>query len=250
MLTSVNSLFFITFDKTFHMKYSILVLGFCLFASFGFAQELAFNINDTFSKPVLKEQLDEAKSMKDINADYPSSWISDADYVSTEISATCNGVEMKATGQNEQLNPSQQRVLQSADIATAIHVEVKYRVKNSITQIVDVKTMNFSVSHVPATKASYIGGEEAMNLYLKENAMDKINKSESNKFDFAGVKFYVNKDGKIINPKVFTTSGDKNVDRILVETISNMPKWKPAKDSNGVAVQQEFELHVGMMIGC
>jgi outer membrane biosynthesis protein TonB len=64
------------------------------------------------------------------------------------------------------------------------------------------------------------------------------------------VKFYVNKEGKIINPKVITTSGDKNVDQILIETISNMPNWNPAKDSNGVAVQQEFELHVGKMIGC
>jgi hypothetical protein len=232
------------------MKFSLITLSLCLFTVLGFSQELAFNINDTYSKPVLKEQLVGAKFLKDIHDDYPSSWIADADYISTEISATVNGVVMKAMGQNEKLNPSQQRVLSAADIATAIDITVKYRVKNSITDEVVENIMNFSVSHVPAIKASYRGGEEAMNTYLKENAIDKIDQSTDNKFEFAGVKFFINKDGKVVNPTILTTSGDKATDLLLLETIKNMPKWNPAKDSKGNSVRQEFEFHVGNMIGC
>ena len=52
--------------------------------------------------------------------------------------------------------------------------------------------------------------------------------------------FTVNEEGEIVNAKISQTSGDSKTDKLFVEAINKMPKWKPAQNSKGVKVKQEF----------
>jgi len=46
------------------------------------------------------------------------------------------------------------------------------------------------------------------------------------------------------------TSGDQKTDKLLLKAINKMPKWKPAENSDGIKVKQEFEFSVGNCGGC
>ncbi|MFT4667667.1 MAG: hypothetical protein ACI9XB_004640 [Gammaproteobacteria bacterium] len=49
---------------------------------------------------------------------------------------------------------------------------------------------------------------------------------------------------------MYNSSIDENVNELLLETIQNMPCWKPAEYANGLKVKQEFVLTVGNMESC
>lgn len=232
------------------MKYGIFILSFLFTSMIISAQDLDFMIHGSFGKPISKEQLVNAEKLSDLKSDYPSSWIADSDYISTEVFGICSGKEVSAAGISIDLTPEQKKMLKNTDIGTDIKVVVKYKSTNSITGKEDINTMNFSLSRVPKTEATYSGGEEELKLYLKLQAIDKINQTSSNKFEFAAVKFFIDIEGNPIKPKLITSTGDKEIDKILITTIENMPKWKPAEDAMGNKVVQEFEFNVGSMIGC
>ena len=59
------------------------------------------------------------------------------------------------------------------------------------------------------------------------------------------VIFAINEAGEIVNAKISRSSGDSKTDKLLLETIYKMPKWKPAKNSKGIKVKQIFEFSVG-----
>jgi len=232
------------------MKYTITTLILVLTIFSGFSQELGFDIFGNSGKSVSKKQLSEAKSLIDINPEYPSSWINESDYVSSEIKTSAHGEIAIARGMNEVLNAEQMNVLKEAEIGSNIDIEVKYNVHNSITNKVALKTMKFTVSLVPEKEAEYLGGQDEMKKYLKQRTVDKINSTSKSKFEMARVKFVVDENGNATSAQISQTSKDDNIDQILLETIDNMPNWRPAEDSNGVKVSQEFELVVGTMIGC
>lgn len=232
------------------MRYSIVALILLLFVGNGFSQEMGYDIFGTFSKPVVEEQLQTAATMIDINPDYPSSWINEEDYVSSEIKAICEGKTMKAVGENDVFTSEQKSILAGADLGSNIDIEVKYKSKNSITGLWDIKAMNFSVSLVPEKEAEYPGGQDEMKAYLKQYAIDKINTSNHNKFEFAKVKFIVDEVGKTTQAQIMKTSENKEIDQLLLEVIANMPNWRPAESADGEMVKQEFEFVVGTMMGC
>jgi TonB family protein len=86
--------------------------------------------------------------------------------------------------------------------------------------------------------------------HIKESAIRKISEIESNQMQPAFVKFTVNEAGVITNVRVTKISGDQKIDKLLLRANTNMPKWKPAQQANGINVKQEFELSVGNNGGC
>ena len=66
----------------------------------------------------------------------------------------------------------------------------------------------------------------------------------------AAVKFTINEKGEIVNPHIFESTKNEKVDKILLETIKKMPKWKPAKHANGLKTKQDFMFTVGNMESC
>jgi TonB family protein len=203
------------------------------------SQNLWFEIRPTYKNPLKKEKVNSAQSFDEISSDYPKNWLSE--YVSTEISTTTHGKTMAAVGKTGVLTEEQKRILNSVDIGSEIRINNKYKSKNSATDKIEIRNVDYIATVIPDVEAEYFNGQEQMMKYLKENAINKI--SERN-FEVL-IRFTVNESGEISNSKIKVTSNDSKIDRLLLDTINNMPKWKPAQNSKGVKVKQEFEFSVG-----
>ncbi|MDZ4708820.1 MAG: energy transducer TonB [Saprospiraceae bacterium] len=232
------------------MKNAAIILLLCSMISTGFAQELRFEVRPTYSRPVNKYKLNEATTLVDINPGYPTAWVTD--YVSTELTVTSNGKVIKATGINATLSTDQKNILVLADLGTDIVVDVNYQSKNSITGLKKPDQMHFSMSLIPEIEAEYQGGTQLMTQYLKENAIGKISELDAKKFEGTVIKFTVNEEGEIANARISAASEDEHIDLLLLDAISNMPKWRPAANSNGTKVKQDFVFSVGLpgLRGC
>lgn len=224
----------------------ITTLLFVLFAN-SFAQELNFEVHGKYSHPIKKETLEKAKSMSDLIPYFPSDWISD--YVSVEILATNNGTPVMAAGIDDKLNSEQKNILSSADMGAEVVINISFRYDHSVSNITDIGKMHYIATLVPEIEAEYPGGNQQMNQYLKENAISKIPETSSKQLPEVLLRFTVNEEGKVANARVFKTSGDTKIDELLLEAINKMPMWRPAEDSNGTKVKQEFEFTVGSA-GC
>lgn len=211
---------------------------------------MGYNIYGTYGKPIIADQLNNAESMVDINADYPSNWINESDYISSEIAAYCNGIVKRSIGQNNIFTAEQRSILKEVDFGTTVEVTVKFIAKNSITHKDEINTMNFSVSLIPEKQAMYIGGEGEMKAYLKQYAIDRITAFDYDKFEMAKVKFVVNQEGVATDAEIINSSDYEEIDQLLLNTIANMPNWTPAESAEGDKVKQEFEFVVGTLIGC
>lgn len=219
----------------------------CLLINTTFAQELRFEVRPTYSKPVHKNQLTEAKTLQDINPGYPAAWVKD--YISTELTVTNNGNLMKAAGANATLSTDQKDLLVRADLGTDILVDVKYQAKNPITGLTKSDLIHFSLSLIPEIEAEYPGGPQLMTQYLKENAMSKLTVLDPKTFKGTVIKFTINEEGEIANARISTPSDNELIDHLLLDAISKMPKWKPAGTTHGIKVKQDFVFNVGIP-GC
>ena len=194
-----------------------------------------------------KAALHEANTLLDLNSRYPSSWI--REYLSVEILAIHQGQKKKARGKNDTLSLEQKNIMYQADSGTDISVIVHYMPENNLKHN-DPKKIAFSVSIDPETHAQYPGGQEQLLKYVKKNAVDKIQDGILTGYALAAVKFAVNEEGIVTDAQIFWTSEDKKTDEILLETICNMPNWKPAEYADGTRVRQEFAFTVGNMESC
>ncbi len=196
---------------------------------------------------ITKEKLNDARSLIDLDPEYKSSWI--RAYISVEISASYNGSKRKAVSKNDILSQEQKDLMNMADVGTDISVKVQYIPENTLKHN-DPKEISFTFTIDPESEAKYSGGQQQLNQYLKENVMDKIPAGSFKNYDLAAVKFTINEAGQIVDAHVFETSKDENIDALLLETIRNMPRWKPAEYAGGTKVKQEFVLTVGNMENC
>ncbi len=215
-----------------------------------FAQDLKYEVNSKLVNPIKKEKLSTAQVMGDLIPGYPTNWI--MSYVSVSISGTCNGKPVTVKGSNEKLTEEQKTILNTADLGTNISVNIEYKTKNAISEELEISDMHYRTSYAPDMQAEYVSGKEQMTDYLKENIVTKIPESVSKQMTQAIVKFTVNEQGNIDSAEISKTSGDAKTDKLLLEAINHMPKWKPAQNSNGTKVKQNFEFVLGgkMLGGC
>ena len=238
-----------------NFQYVLLLILFTAFVAqpFGFAQfnsdeKLEYVVEKVF-KPlsISKEKLNNAETVGDLREHFKPSWV--REYLSVEILTTQNGSTKKAINKIGKLSEEQKTNMQTNDAGKDISVKIKYIPENNLKNN-DAKEMNFSFLVYPEQEASYPGGQKKLQKYLKKNAIDKIPEGIITSFELAAVKFTVTKDGKIINPKLAWSSNDENVDKLLLETVQNMPSWKPAEFANGTKIDQEFAFAVGNMESC
>ncbi|MFT7606499.1 MAG: hypothetical protein ACI8VT_004102, partial [Saprospiraceae bacterium] len=220
--------------------------------------ELRYEVNRTYpSISIAKEKLKEAHTLIDLNEannlhlHYRPAWI--REYISVEISASNKGILRKAVSENDTLSQEQKDIMNMADVGTDISVNIQYIPENTLKHN-DAKEIDFKFTVNPESEAIYAGGQQQLKQYLKENAIDKIPTGSFKGYDLAAVKFTINEEGKIIDAHIFgpefQTSKDEKIDKLLLETICNMPNWKPAEYANGTKVKQEFVLTVGNMENC
>jgi TonB family protein len=230
------------------MKNSLITLLLLHLVLSGFSQVISYDVRGAYIRPILKEKLQDAKTLRDINPDFPSSWITG--YIAAEILVTSNGTTLKAVSANDTLSADQKSILKTADSGAEVVINVKYRPKNASMDAADSRLINFSYTVIPEVEATYPGGHEVLKQYLKESAIDKIAEPIARQLQLATVRFTINEEGLATDVQIAKTSDDDILDNLLLEAIMNMPKWVPAKNSSGIAVKQEFEFSVGNFVGC
>lgn len=205
--------------------------------------DLSYLVKGRYSRPITIEKIQKAKLVSDLIEGYPNNWITS--YISVEISTSCKNVKVNAESLNDVLSTEQKEMLNKANIGTDIVIIVKHNTKNAITNALVKSEMNVSLTVIPEIEAIYVGGYKSMIGYLKENSSTKIASISTKKIQFASLKFIVNKNGKAGSVMLMKTSGNTEVDNLLVDLIANMPKWIPAQNSKGATVNQEFEFTIG-----
>lgn len=167
-------------------------------------------------------------------------------YVSVEISATCNGINRIAKSTNDKLSAEQKDILKTADLGTDISIKIKFRYKypaNNTAESNRIIEGDLVVTVVPETEAEYPGGVEQLTSYLQQNVIDKMPEaSASDKLGQVLVKFTVNENGEIVDAKIARPSTDAKTDQLLLDVIHKMPKWKPAQNTKGSRIKQHFSI--------
>ena len=239
--------------KNIHIGLMLLIFIVLSFPRFGFSQdssdsELAYQVNRIYpSISVTNEGLAQAGTLSDINPYYKSSWIKE--YISVEIETFQNGRKRKAVGKNDSLTLDQKDIMKMVDEGTEISVKVLYMPDNTL-KCNDSKEMEFSIFVNPESDAQYIEGQQKMRHYIWKHAIDKISDADFDNLKFAAVKFSISEEGSVNDVHVFESTRDEDIDELLLETLCNMPCWKPAEYASGVTVKQDFVLTVGNMQSC
>jgi len=196
---------------------------------------------------ITKDQLQNAVTLIDLNYRYKESWVKS--YQSVEILTSHNGKIISTLSKNDTLTQEQKDNMQLADSGKDIAVNIHYLPENNLKDNI-IREENFKFHVSPESEAIYPEGNEVLQSYLKENVIDKIPDQTFTGYKLAAVKFTVTEEGQIINPKVFWTSENENLDALMLQTISNMPCWQPAEYANGTKVAQEFVFTVGNHKSC
>jgi TonB family protein len=169
------------------------------------------------------------------------------DYVSIEILTTSNGKTLAAQGPTDALTNEQKNILNSADLGSDIRIKIKFNYKKWVyknTSMTDsLKEALYLITVVPATEAEYPGGFKQLTSYLTTTILNKISdKNGLKKIQEAIVKFTVNEEGQLMDVKLSRTSTDSRTDQLILDAIHKMPRWKPAKNYQGVNVKQEISI--------
>lgn len=215
----------------------------------GFAQnmnDVGYSLRPTYKRPIRKEILEKAQSLNDIIPDYPVNWINS--YVSVEVLVNGHGKTLKGLGSNALLNPEQKQVLCKAGLADDVEINVNYNTHNTVTRAPERGGMHTVFTVVPEVEAEFEGGNLGLNSYLRLHGLQKISKLMPVGFNLS-IWFTVNEQGNIENARLSKSSGNKKMDKLLLDVINQMPKWEPAKNAQGVPVKQEFEFTLGNMAG-
>jgi TonB family protein len=171
-------------------------------------------------------------------------------FISMDITTVSQGKTMTSKGASSIITKEQKSILMAADAGTDIHIKIRFKYKNSGNissyDLDQIKEGDYTVTVIPEMEAEYPGGFFAITNYINKNVFDKIsNKSDLDRNPPAVVRFIINEDGQVSDAKISRTSRNDKVDKLLLDAIIKMPKWKPAKDSKGMNIKQEYSIPLG-----
>jgi len=167
-----------------------------------------------------------------------------------EITTTNNGQLMITQNTGDLLTKEQKQQLNSADLGSEIYVNVKVKYKaeanNTPNNSGNIIYGVLVAVVVPETEAEYVGGFKQLSAYFIENVFNQVAEpTDAEKIANAAVKFTVNEQGQVVGAKIARSTNDPKLDKLLLEATYKMPKWKPALDSKGMRVKQEFSIPFG-----
>lgn len=220
-------------------------LNFCFFGAdkLSVEEDLMYNVRGRYKRPITIGDIKKAELISDIIEDFPSNWIDD--FVSIGISIVGDRMNKSAMSNNDTLSQEQKSMFNYAEINSDIIINVIYKVKNSVTNHLDNRQMNVSMTVVPEMEATYIGGNKKMINYLKENSKASFTEKDLMRIQQAIFLFTVNEAGTIENILIDKSSGNTKIDDLFVDLLKKMPKWKPAENANGSKVKQKFVFRLG-----
>ena len=111
----------------------------------------------------------------------------------------------------------------------AVYYHVPENKKEGITEAYDEEGKKIK-NYIVQKEAEFKGGEKAWKTYLKKNIGKEFSAKKDNEITSASVQiqFVVDENGGVIKPKVFKSSGDKEIDRDALRVISESPEWNSA----------------------
>ena len=204
--------------------------------------ELFYEIKGDYNHSITNEELSEAKILADLIPYFPKSMVTE--YISVEISTISNGMKMRSITSDDKLSQEQKNLLNSVETASTINIDINYKTKVPVTNVIENGSKTVALMVVPEVEAEFKGGYDNLIEYLTENSDVSANRFEG--LDLSSVTFTVNEKGNIVNVRMSKTSGNSNIDESLVYLIENMPRWKPAENSDGISVKQDFEFRIGL----
>ncbi len=234
------------------MKNNFITLIFIFLTCSAFSQAVGYDVFGTQTNPrrgpyslLTLDTLQEAKTLKDINARYRPSWV--ATYLSVEIASNCQGMVKKAVSSSDTLTQEQMDILKKADLGCSIEVVVDYIPENNL-KYNPPRQMSFSLTPIPIFEAKYPGGYPQLKAYLKENIIDELPRAMVEQVALVKVRFNISDEGQVDDAQIFETSNDDKIDQLILKAICNMPRWTPAENSKGIKITQEFEFTMGTIL--
>lgn len=267
------------------MKKLIVTLSLSLFFMAGFSQNSKYEYAGRFTPVIKKEKLKDAIYIDDIMPDFSNrfalpydenfefrqllklvereytlfpqkdfykreSYNKLIDYVSVQIIATCNGRVVTALATSDVLTKEQKDMINAADAGSDLNVKVRFRYKYQAAEkkanTGSIKEGGYLVTVVPEKEAEFPGGFKQMTGYLNQHIINEIpGPGALIKIQEITVKFTIDEHGHVVNTKILRASADPKVDKLVLDAISKMPAWEPAKNSSGKNVKQEFSIPLG-----
>lgn len=231
------------------MKHYLPTLMALLLTVSGYSQEIGFSLFGTHTNPysgtyalITLDSLQDAKTLQDIYARYRPAQV--ASYIAVEVSSACQGQISKAVSADDALSPAQIGILKQADKGCIIDVVVDY-IPNNTLKDNPPRKMSFSLTMIPIVESKYPGGSQQLKAYLKAQIIDQLSTAIAGQIPLAAVRFTINREGQVSDAHVFKTSGKETVDALVLEALSSMPAWSPAKNAKGMLIPQEFEFRIG-----
>ncbi len=234
----------------------LLLISFLVFSGFSLKDKSETNdspfrmemrLDGNTQRQISEATLKSANTLTDLYERYPTDWVEK--YISVEISVTCDGELLTATGSSHTLNEDQKEIIRLAENGSQLKMDIKYIPDNTL-KIKEEKQVDYTFTITPEVYAAYVGGEEKMLDYLERNTSNKILEAKAEVAEWTTVKYTIGIRGEIKNVELLNSSGDTKVDQIITQAIKNMPPWNPAKDSAGVVVEQSFRFYIGNLNLC
>lgn len=216
-----------------------------------YSQNIRFELHGNYHRPVTLDKLITAQSVADFSQGFPSNWIADSAYISSEIEVLTNGNSNKANGKNEKLNASQKTVLALAEIGSEIVVDVQYKDYNPEARKKFINKIHYTITVIPEVEAEFEGGPTALNQFFEKAALEPLKSFQNPDFTLATIGFTINEKGETTEAKIIKGCGNPAADQIVLSAIQKMPKWRPAKNAKGNRIKQDFRFTVyGPKEGC
>jgi TonB family protein len=168
--------------------------------------------------------------------------------VSVDISTVTNGKKQSAHSSNERLTDMQKNILTQADLSSNIELTVRF-IYTNYGEDKKIKEGQIAVTVLPETEARYGGGgiDELID-YLTRYINSRYPAADaSNTIQNASILFTVAENGGITGIQLKQSTGNTKTDKLLLEALQQMPKWKPAQNAHGKPVKQKIHLAFG---GC
>jgi len=210
---------------------SILCICFMLSSALTIAQNdqdfiIDYKVSKVFPPlSITKDALIQAEHVDDLNKYYKSSWVEE--YKSVSITAMNNGTAITETVSNDKLSEAQKKIMNAADPASKITVDILY-VPNNTLKVKEEKEINFSFILDPDQDAQFPGGEEALERYIEKTAQSLIPNSSFDQHLVAAIEFTI----------------------VLLDAICAMPQWIPAQYTDGPKVKTNYVLTAGDHNSC
>jgi hypothetical protein len=170
------------------------------------------------------------------------------DVVSVDVKATCKGKLLSGNAPGGNFSEEQRSLLSSADPGSEIFVTVDYKYKDlskaRLSCYPAARKIEYALTAGPQVEAEFPGGKTELNSYFRKAVVDLVEKENQESASKANVHFTINEQGKIENPKIFKTSLNPEIDRLIINAIQNMPDWKPAENLMGEKIKQSFIVNV------